>query len=69
MEKEKDEEVHDCIDLSFMQSSDGDFDDDLGVPSSVKIIEVDGAPVAIEQTEEETQGKQLIFFTSGVYKR
>lgn len=54
MEKEKEE--CDCIDISFMPScgSDGDFDDDLGVPDSVKIIEIDGAPVAIENFDEIT---------------
>lgn len=63
---EKEEEDHNCIDLSFMPScgSDVDFDDDLGVPNSVKIIEVDGAPVAIEHHEEEaseTAADQLPF--------
>lgn len=37
--------------------SDGDFDDDLAVPNSVKLIDVDGEAVAIEHSDEETNGE------------
>lgn len=54
------EESFDCFDFSLTRpslGSEGDFDDDLGVPSSVKLIDIDGEPVAIEHSDEETNGK------------
>lgn len=56
------EEGSDCLDFSFARSrlgSEVDFDDELAVPESIKIIDVDGSPVAIEHSDEEANGTCL----------
>lgn len=56
MENNEEEENQDCIDLCITRPSLGseiDFDDELALPNSLTIIDVDGKPVAIEQSEEE----------------
>lgn len=37
--------------------SDGDYDDELGVPESIKVVDMGDGPVAIEHSDEELEGK------------
>lgn len=36
--------------------SEPDFDDDLGVPELIKIVDIGDGPVAIEHSDEEVEG-------------
>lgn len=38
--------------------SDADYDDDLEVPDSIKIVDMGDGPVAIQNSEDEAEGKQ-----------
>lgn len=61
---EETEEDEGCGPFSLTRpslASDGDFDDDLAVPNSMKLIDVDGEPVAIEHSDEETNGKCFMY--------
>lgn len=60
---EEADENEGCGPFSFTRpslGSDGDFDDDLAVPNSVKLIDVDGEAVAIEHSDEETNGESVL---------
>lgn len=49
----------DCLDFTFTRPSFGselEFDDELDLPNTLKVIDVDGKPVAIEHSDEETNG-------------
>lgn len=37
--------------------SDADYDDDLGIPTSIKVVDIGDGPVAIENSDDELEGK------------
>lgn len=41
--------------------SDADYDDDLEVSNSIKIVDMGEGPIAIENSEDETEGTLIIF--------
>lgn len=41
--------------------SDGDYDDKLGVPESIKIVDIGDGPVAIENSDDELHGKTVLY--------
>lgn len=62
---EKIDENDETIDMSLTRpslGSDGDYDDDLEVPDSIKIVDMGNGPVAIENSEDENEGIYVTFF-------
>lgn len=57
------EEEHNELSLTRPSlGSDGDYDDDLEVSDSIKIVDMGDGPIAIENSEDEAEGMINSFF-------
>lgn len=56
----EEEEVIDSNDISLTRpslgGSEAEYDDELGVPESLKIVDIGDGPVLIEHSDEEIEG-------------
>lgn len=60
---DNDEENGEFNELSLTRpslGSDGDYDDELGVPETIKLVDMGDGPVAIVNSDEELESKYQI---------